>query len=62
MYNECKSCMSYADNNNHVCQAGVRPQIGTQECPCRSCLVKVMCVQPCESLKKYREAAYRAGL
>lgn len=63
MSSECKSCMSYADNaNGRLCKAGVHPQLGTRECPCRLCLVKVMCTVPCEELKKYRQAGYRAGL
>ena len=51
---ECKGCVSYKRDH---CRLGVIPYISNEiQCPCRSCLVKVVCSDTvcCDVFRTYR--------
>lgn len=54
MKNECEGCVSYV---RFHCRLGVIPRISDEiQCPCRSCLVKIMCsdIVFCDEFQTYR--------
>ena len=52
MESECKGC---ASNKSSYCRAVVIPQISSlQECPCKTCLIKMVCHDQCTKLTNYR--------
>lgn len=63
MANECEGCLSYLDNaySEKYCNVGIIPHIeGTEGCPCRTCLVKMMCSHHvCVEFIKYRYISRR---
>lgn len=57
MKNECEGCVAY---NSHYgekevhCQLEIIPYISeTLQCPCRTCIVKIVCVTTCIEYKNY---------
>jgi len=52
MSKECEGCNRYST----YCKIGLIPKISRRaECPCRTCLVKVMCVASCTDFRRYEE-------
>jgi len=51
---ECKGCKTYNMIDSKSCALGVLPCISkTEQCPCRTCLVKVVCDKTCEEFVIY---------
>lgn len=48
----CEGCHSY-NKESPMCQAGVIQEVREYLCPCLDCLIKMVCVKPCEPFKKY---------
>lgn len=44
----CKGCRV-----NPTCLLTVKPLVYIEKCPCMDCIVKMMCVEPCEDFKKH---------
>lgn len=54
MSSECEGCNMYEEDLK-VCGLAFKPHLSeTQECPCLTCLVKVMCGTTCNDYDKYR--------
>ncbi len=49
----CKGCLMSRYNNERYCTYYLMSK--TKECPCTTCLVKVMCGRLCTSRSSYRE-------
>lgn len=66
MDNGCRGCVIYAGETykpkptSKTCPIGIIKAISeTEECPCRKCLVKVMCTGVCVEFKKYVNTSRR---
>ena len=58
MDSECKGCLVYRD---HECGVKLIPYISeTLQCPCRKCLVKVICKNGCEDIDAYGKIATKS--
>lgn len=59
MDDACRGCVIYNESNknkgnNGACPIGIIPVISkSEECPCRKCLVKMMCTGVCDEFKVY---------
>ena len=51
----CKGCYSWESNNvleKIICTCNIKMMEGS--CPCKTCLIKVMCMSGCEKYKEYK--------
>lgn len=53
MESECKGCKSY--DEKEYCRFGIIQNIeNTKGCPCRTCLIKVVCNDLCDEFLEYK--------
>ena len=59
MESKCKGCRTYdyvLELHKGSCLAGVTPQLSeTEQCPCITCIVKMICGEGCKAYIEYRE-------
>lgn len=55
---ECKGCVTYDDDNNECLLDGIN---NVELCPCRTCIVKSMCNQPCDIYEQYQTERLTPG-
>lgn len=54
MKNECEGCIAYYSEEKKCCRLGVIPCISESlQCPCRTCIIKVICDNTCEDFMNY---------
>ena len=57
MENECKGCVAYrntyGEDEPHCGLALISRISETEQCPCITCIVKVVCVSTCSDYQKY---------
>ena len=54
MENECRGCMSFKPHISLECRDEAMLHLSeTEQCPCSTCLVKVICTMGCEDFKNY---------
>lgn len=53
---ECKGCQDYGS-----CLFANQGDVAIHDCPCRDCLVKVTCEEPCEKLEKHYYIIWGTG-
>lgn len=52
---DCKGCYTYT--YAHItCPSGLRDR--SDKCPCRICLIKVVCSKSCEEYEAFSDASY----
>lgn len=51
VWEECKGCCVYRKDDK--CFDEIIPILGDEECPCRTCLIKMSCMTECETYKEY---------
>lgn len=56
---QCKGCNSLSKYYTHHCVYGI---IYYMDCPCCDCLVKSMCIDPCEKITHIFEDLWAARL
>ena len=52
MDTECRGCSAYYGEKSR-CIVKLDPHINIYECPCRICLVKGVCIDPCQKFRDY---------
>jgi len=50
MTNQCEGCHTY---DGKECMNGLPRERNGWECPCRTCLVKMVCTKQCEDMYRY---------
>ena len=57
MESKCKGCRTYdyvLELHKGSCLAGVTPHLSeTEQCPCITCIIKVMCNKACDDFHDY---------
>lgn len=51
----CKGCFTYS---NCDLQCSIKPITNGIRCPCSTCIIKMMCNEPCDKLHQYRGGYY----
>jgi len=57
VYEECKGCVLFKKNKKNEWCSVIRKG-NYKDCPCRICLVKVMCVESCKEYNKHIKIHY----
>ena len=51
---ECKGCLLFTEKYKK-CDDDSLPIFGGVHCPCKECLIRMICEDGCESYKQYRK-------
>jgi len=54
MESECKGCLNYIEGSTFIKSSCSFRVNATALCPCRNCLVKPMCEEPCDRYSYFR--------
>lgn len=58
-YNQCQGCYSYKESKNIVSGCPYISELH-KDCPCQTCLIKIVCDTMCTPFIKCKDKAYMA--
>ena len=55
MHKYCKGCLTYNEKNDRCSDLVVSLFDSKKDCPCKECLIKVMCKEGCKDYREFHD-------